>query len=77
VSSFFYSGGLVIAHQLKKALEECALLREENKRLRSPLGIRDYVDVNLAMLTLMREKRLKGYRTTGYSIRDAEEEVRP
>jgi superfamily II DNA or RNA helicase len=43
----------------------------DNKKI---VRIYDYVDVNVPMLTRMYEKRLKGYKAIGYSIRDVREE---
>ena len=42
----------------------------DNKKL---VQIYDYVDINVAMLTHMFGKRLKGYGAIGYSIQDVEE----
>jgi len=39
---------------------------------KSQVQVYDYVDVNLPILVRMYEKRLKGYRAMGYSIRDGE-----
>lgn len=52
-----------IAQQLKKALEECALLREENKRLRSLLGIEEEKPKATATVVMSTEEKIILFRS--------------
>jgi superfamily II DNA or RNA helicase len=52
-----------IVIQLKKALEECALLREENKRLRSLVGIREEKPNAAATASLSTEDKIALFRS--------------